>query len=593
MILKILCITATIFLMLFINKHFIENETETYNLVLFKDNGNRIKIAEKPPSLPSDTTPVECNFKTVIKCKISALDDCFACKETLSTCIHFNENVNIYDSGHKNVVGVVTANSTADEGYCLRLEDKEKRTCSFKNGGRWIIVERDDRYTYVCTCTNPEIFSRTTLHGDCDHFNFCRNGKIANNDTWKTFDDIICDCDEDYKQIVKNNKSQCIRKNIFQRHKSHLPFTKLDKKYIDDAYVGKNLNLPNPCTFNPATKTEFGPEIASVHLLNDIAFCVSTSPLHVTVLFEDDYLRNNGGRYANGVVEIAIGGPVEGTVYETHTKLPKSNKLYDNVFSGRRYSYRDITLNIPFLEETTNNLGGPGQRYEYAESMTLTERERALVYVWDAPFPKSRLPENYGNIITFVPTYASRFNTDYRAFYGTLPYTHVPLLTCDKYHIMALSKGFRKYPYLSNPLVESEYKPIDQKPPRTDDYTMPILCKNNHSKTIIQMYSKIFTGLITTYYHEDRFHTKPLSPGASIINKYRLHLDPNWSSFKDTNEAVYVTEPFPLANNLYDKKQHGETAHGIDCGENLSIPNISIARYTCDKDGDFHWNYEY
>lgn len=597
MFVKILCIFIGIVIVLFFNKHFIEaKHTTTKDLVLFKDNGNRIKI--KPKTNPAaaaaaaaGTTAaetIECNLKTLVRCKLISDFDCFECKETLSSCVHFEQDETIYDhDNNTTVIGTIKANANASEGYCLRLEGKNKRTCTFKNGGRWILVERDNKYTYVCACLNPDTFSRTTLHGDCTHFNKCRNGKISNN-KWEIINEIQCDCNDNY---IKDNKSQCLKKNLFQHTTSPLPFKKLDRKYIDDRYSGRDLNLPNPCTFNPATKTEYGPDIADIKILNDIAFCVAISPRYVTILFEDDYLRNNGGKYANGVVPISSADPENGIIYETHTRHRKSKKLYDNIFTGRRYNFKHIDLYLPFLDLNSQNLGGPGQRYIHAAFMTPDQRENSLVNVWEAPVPVPVPPQppKFGNIITYVPTYASRFDASYRAFYGIIPSVSVPLLSCSNYHIISLSKGFRKYPYLDNPIVESEFNPIDQKPPRTDEYTMPMLCKDNKNQTIVQVYSNIFTGLITSYTYGEKFFTKPLSPGRDFVNKYRLNLDPDWVQFKSSNIGMYVNEPFALASDRFEHTQFGETAYSIDCGENYSMPNKNIARYKCNDLNDYGW----
>lgn len=590
MFIKIMCIIGTVVLMLFLNKMFIENKqkSSTHNLVLFKDNGNRIRLAnanstkkEIDAIVNNTTTKVSCNLKTLVKCNTSTGFECFECDEPLAKCIHFEQDEDIYNEDNKSVIGQIKANTAANEGYCLRLEGKDKRTCTPKNGGRWIIVERNDKYTYVCMCTNPEIFSRTTLHGDCTHFNFCRNGKIANIDKWKSFDDIVCDCDENYRQIIRNNRSECIRKNIFQRNDTRLPFQKLDRKYIDDSYIGKDLNLPNPCTFNPSTRTDYAPGIAKIQMSSNIAYCVALSPLHTTVLYEDDYLRNNRGRYANGVVEISRAPPISDTIYEPYTKKRNSNDMYDHVFSGRRYLHEDVTLELPALDTGSQNLGGPGRLYPYSETFDPKYRTDAYVYVWNAPDPSPQ-NINYGNTITYVPTYTFTFNSNYRSYYGTIPSVNVPILPCDSYHIISLGKGFRKWPYLNNPLVPSEYMPIDDKAPRTNDYTMPMICKKNN-KQIVQIYSKTFTGLFLTYTYSNKVYSKPISPGKILVDKYRFNLDADWKSFDDhKNQRIYITnEPFTLASHFNDRHQFGENSYTFDCGEGYAMPGVDIARYKC------------
>lgn len=585
MFFNLVCIFVLLFIVMFINKIYF-NKTE--NLRLFPDNGNRIK-------LNVDTTlfdkiqkrkKVPCNVRSLTKCKVNEQFECFNCHELLAACIHFEKDERVHDVNNKETGAIVVANKNKQEGYCLRLTDRGRRTCTIQNGGRWILVEHDGKYSYICACTSPQLFSNYTMYGDCTRFHGCRNGKISNK-SWKLLSQIECDCNNNYFFISVNGAPQCERKNAFNRDET--TFHKLDKKYINPEYPGINLKLPNPCTFDTQTGRDYALGVATIQLYKGVAFCVAQSPLYTTVMFEDDYLIGNGGKYANAVVKISTQPNVEGAVLETHTLLKDSKKFYDTPFIGRRFKYSTFLFKLPYLERTSFNVSGSGPNFTYAEYMKLSEYDNALVCVWNAPVPNPK-PFIFGNVISYVPTYVSVVSAHYKDFVGTVPSVGVPRLDCNSFHITTLLKTlFYKYPHFQQS-ANYEKNPVYDAPEKTHLYVMPILCKRD-GKTDVQIYSKIFTGLLLTFHYRNQIYTKPINPGKLLVRLYRLTLDSEWTDFKKHFRSVNVYEPFSIVPSTYTFMA-GETNHSID-NEETALPPKEQAHYKIIDTKQIEWAKNY
>lgn len=222
---------------------------------------------------------------------------CAQCKQISAICINIREAV--YSSTDHDRV-IISPNSSPNKGYCLPAVLVSK-SCTRRNGGKWILTTSSSNssdsdvenkkylvYTFECFCSTPNFFQNDYFGGnDCTRFVGCLNGKLKNND-WNSYEDMRCTCNENvYEEQLgsENEPPKCIPLNIYRRKYDGtipLPFDILDRQYIDPGYLfllGNNnnntLNLPNPCTFDVATRT-FIKDIGKVvwDSTKKIAYCV-------------------------------------------------------------------------------------------------------------------------------------------------------------------------------------------------------------------------------------------------------------------------------------------------------------------------------
>lgn len=564
-----------------------------------------------------------CNVENLIECKISNKNnDCINCDQSFATCNNFERDETIYDK-MGNQVGIIKANKTADDGYCLRLLNRDDRECSFKNGGRWILSRTDDdKYMFICLCTVPDFFTNNTMYGDCTEFKGCQNGKISNLNEYTNLSEITCKCNEGYKPTSRNTNTNnnnnindisnenttirdddfiptCVPKNIYEREIPENQFNyNLDDKFIDAEYlqnvrsVNPDFKFPNPCTIDAITGMPVE-GIGRITQYGDIFYCVATNPRYTTITFNDDYLKNNNGKYANGIVKVSDSDPLPGNIYETHTKRRKPSNKYYNTLVGRRFLYKNFNFTFPWMSFSSANLGGSGKYYPNAQTMKARDSiTTAKIYVYDAIEPDDKIDRLIlGNTITYVPLFTSKFEVNIKSYLGTIPFIDVELLPCNRMYIVNLLKKFHGTKFSSDGLLGELTKPDQESDDFVRNYSMPILCKSGTTASgkQIQMYSKLFTGIFLTYTHENVLYTKPISPGFLLVDKYRMQADPKWSSYKRSNIVKYIGEPFTIVQSKYSDHLFGENSYGIDF-DGISMPHPKFARYiTNEKDKTIEW----
>lgn len=490
------------------------------NVPLYTDNGNRIffeMIGEEV--LGGGKGNSECTVKELVPCKMG-VGACVECVQVLATCVHFDNDIELMDDN--GLMISIPANDHPDDGYCLfLLDDRSEKKCTKRNGGKWIISKVDGgRYTYKCFCSESIYFTNETIGGDCTRFQGCKNGTISNPD-YSYPEEIMCLCNTDY-YLADGAPPSCKKSNIF--YSSKVTFMPLDHKYIADEYWeyvdGEHVRLPNPCIIDAYTGEQhlFDGEII---LEDGIAYCVSKNPHFITLRFNDDYLRGNGGKFANGIMRITTAIDVNNeTIYE-FAKNP------ERPLSGRRIPYEDLTIKLPYLEKDSGNMGGGGRYYSSFPSISDVSY-RMKVFVYDAEIPKMKRPTfDRTGILSYIPVFMPQgIESRSRVFNGMIPYRNV-INNIDGY-------GVAFYPTVP---VKDEFdwhfgrtglfegSGLDMKDGRIRPYYVPHMLDNyNH----INYNTTLFTGIVLSefvdpkaegYYGGTINVVKPLTAGSENLTR--------------------------------------------------------------------------
>lgn len=545
---------------------------------------NDFRVDKVPERVTGDD---ECSTASLKLCKLdNALFSCSSCKQILSQCVHFATDFE--ETSNRRTI---PANKTG-EGYCLPLSDnRTSRKCTAKNGGKWVLVsdQKNINYTFVCLCTKQAFFVKKSLESDCDQFLGCRNGVIANPDTWTTFDTIQCECASTHDSVPGNLQTpgQCVLKNIFRHNYHH--FIKIAKRFVAPEYlemVGEDVILPNPCQFDIVTRT-FNPNIGKIMRYKTHVFCMATDSHYIEVVQTDDYLFHNQGTYANAIMRIMVDNPVHSiyikdVVYEVHRK---NKRFHDLPLSGRRVAYSDCFIQLPFFEKSSRNMGNPnGELYEYQPTAPLGvyHEPRVLIYSGRKPLPIKFV---FGNTLSWVPAFmATRIRNSYRVFNGNLAYVNLQLLNnTSMFVVYPVTPATCASRYLGTEGLNGEYDdPKIESSHFTQYYAMPMISLNNE----IQPYTPLFTGTILTYERQGTMYTKPLSPGLLVLcMKYRQRYDHKWTSFKSSPsfKAHFIDCPQSVANS-FNTHMFTENAFTYEQNE-IGTPSKFASQYKFDDDG--------
>lgn len=591
---RIYLISILFVIVMIVSELFLESILNKNNFPLYK-NPVGIELTDKDfqgtraPEHVAGTD--ECSIASLKTCQLDNIFSCSSCKQILSKCVHFSGDSTETSNG------VTVPPNAEGEGYCLPLsDDRNDRKCTAKNGGKWVLVSDNSNtsYTFICMCTKSMFFEKNSLESDCDTFVGCRNGVIANPSTWTTFDTIECQCPAKYDAIpgTLSMPGQCVLKNIFRFQSDEYVFTPLDNVFVSAEYlamVGNDVQLPNPCQYDIATRI-FNPNIGRVLMKDGVAFCEATDSHYIEVTQTDDYLSNNQGRYANAIMRILKDVPqhteyLNDIVYEV---FRNEKNVDDQPLVGRRVSYEDSFIRLPYFESTSYNMGNrEGVRYELQPSRDVSSIDipRMLVYSGLKPTPLTLV---LGNSLTWVPSFMSTsFQSGYRVYNGNLPYMHLlPLNDNSLYVIYPVPPASCAGRYLgrTGSVIGETYKPDFKNYNFAKWYDMPMILKNNK----IQPYSTLFTGTILTYEREGVHYTKPLSPGSlPLCTKYRRHYDPEWTAFNLPANTRLTTKiidcPKAVATDL-NAHLFTENAFNYEQSE-IGVPFKHATQYRFNVDG--------
>lgn len=629
-----LIIIETTILILFVLNRFVFNNNDThgddpYNpLFLYSDNHKRIKLTEANDEKLM-LNKFDCTSKTLVECNMTNDLACIGCNQILAACIHFETNTTLYDPNNKEIAEI-PKNRSKQNGYCLRLtaDKHSERKCTQKNGGKWILTKTNnndnnnsDQYSYTCHCTSPHLFTKSSMYGDCDVFVGCTNSTILNKNSWSSFSEIECKCNDGYhieedsgiisllsKRMASRQHITCIRDNIFHSKFPQHNDATIDPMYIEPTYSGyrNGIFLPNPCKFDAITGEYIG-DNGEIHMHNYIAHCRAKSENgYTTVIFEDDYLINNGGKYANAVVRVASKSPLEinTIVYETSTRRRQKDggTLYPP-FVGHRYAITDLLIKLPYLDWDSTNMGGSGLTYKFAAQIPIDRHNKAKIIVYQAEIPE-QVQMILGSVMSFVPVFVTyEWLGKEKRFLGTIPTININYM-CGRLHASQISYEHawdeREFNTRMSIGPIGNHDIHDTKTWRRYMY-MPLVCsvkdENFDDILYVETYSKHFTGIIETCIHEDnkknsyQIYTKPISPGSTaLITKYRFQFDKNWKDLPESFAGITVFDrafPIPSATNTL----YGVNSHGNDC-DGHTMPPAKYAHYTC-SDDEFKWRTDY
>lgn len=602
-------------------------EKRKNKLVLFPDNGQRIKLnlnTEIWDTIHSRER-IECTGKSLKPCQVNRDFQCFNCKQVLASCVHFEKDTTVMESDGKDFnkkAFVIPKNKSANDGYCLRLTDKRARKCTQKYGGMWILAQdsdpyvkeygRDEKssyshhYAYVCLCTRPNVFSRSSFYGDCDNFMGCQEvdlrpgmlnptmkkvlghkesglHRIKNAD-WTHINSIVCNCKSSYvsQHIFDKATSppQCVRKSIFKDF-NIFSFHALETKYISVDYLKGRaraglVKLPNPCAYDAITGEAIPVSKNPGIRLSEsgVAYCHPGADGYAVVTFNSDYLANNDGKYPNAVIRVSLSPALPGTLFEVATVRRHGNKndSFYPPFVGHRYMVNNFLVKLPYLDKDSNNMGGWGkQSYKFAASVKREYIGRAKIYVYSPELPEDVVAKLYmvGDMVQFVPVLKNKLDTDYNDFFGTIGFQNVPMFnTSTMVHFMRLHDvgfGPHVFPQFDTPSQdldgESEWKRVNSYDEKAKKhYHMPPIYRVG--KTVkLSWRTDTFTGIILTVNDEHNvLKTKNISPGDKILrNMYREQIIP-FSGGDEDNTG----EKFPWSSRPIGYREIGDKRETVD-----------------------------
>ncbi|MBT0716604.1 Pif-1 protein 2 [Dolichomitus sp. PSUC_FEM 10030005] len=314
----------------------------------------------------------KCDIENRVMCTLTETLSCAKMCNTPTTCVRFTDtNVPIIMRDGRIIK--FTPDKNLNIGLCIDINQAiEAKKCTARNGAKRELHEiADGQYGYVCECTAPTVFTKNNISDDCNIFLGCKNraSNIAL-DNWQKPEEIKCSCHWNeiffpYDGLARRGPL-CERGNYYQvqstispplHDKLYLSWADISPEYTK--YFGGDKSartlhpkgLPNPCRFDALTnkpvEQKLWNEVYSTRI-NNIVVCVSKTRAYRTISFEGDYLHNNNGIRANGVVKITdMLGYLEDTnprtwmVYETGTADPRTGNLAPPLV-GKVYFIKEI-----------------------------------------------------------------------------------------------------------------------------------------------------------------------------------------------------------------------------------------------------------
>lgn len=554
----------------------------------------------------------------LIECDIDASNElgrharCAQCRQISSRCLHIGEPV--YSASDPSVV-VIAPNSSPDKGYCLPSVTAA-RSCTRRHGGKWILSRAEkaseaDRffvYTFECYCATPRFFQNDVLAGnDCTKFVGCHNGALRPG--WSSYEQMECDCPaEAYEQQPgsANEPPSCLPVNVYRRrYDEHVsaPFDILAREFVEPDYLalldGAEISLPDPCTFDLTTKTFVkGIGRAVWDSSRRIAYCESLHSNYRPMIMNDDYLRGNGGKYANVMFRFRIGDASSernddaddhyndyrnGVMYEVH----RTGASLQHV-AGVRVPYSNFPVRLPYLESDSYNMGNEaGHHYSVHPVIPLNRRPYAMVYIFDVNRPDYKLELVLGNAIQYIPAFMSTsVDTRYRVYNGAIACVNVANAGRTAY----LKRAFRIiYPTppghkfaeklgTTGLMGELVYPNVS-----SDKFTAGYGFHFVHDGQV-EPHTELFTGTIFTYTIDRRIYTRPVSCGLQLLtNKYRRNYDPEWRNRPQEDMVGLPLDSMPQLA-VAERDAHMFTRNSYDIERNdVGVVKRAVARYDVSK----------
>lgn len=582
-------VTIVLCLVLFAMDHILNGKRGQNYVFTYNDSGKRVKIVVDVAPVIAQTD--ECTMQQLKKCTMDDRFSCGACKQPLAICNHFYSDTLVEING---VTANVPKNTSPNEGYCLALDENiSQRKCSQKHGGKWILTTNANQtlLRFECFCSEPGFFVNSPVTGDCSVFVGCNNGAIKSQD-WNLLSEIDCHCLPDFISNRDGQPSgtksaaapQCVAKNIFQL--DNPPFPVLDTKFIDKFYmsalgVGDNeIRLPNPCLMDLASRT-FVEGIGEVRTKiieatqQEVAYCVSLNDAYTTVVVNDDYLLNNNGQYANGLMKFVDDEKnlaENEIVYEYfRTKIDQP----DDPLQGRRVRYKNLNnMKFPYLTQGSGNLGGDGQLYTYAPIMNLATAPNSYVYVYSAPSPEP-VEIIFGEWLSYMPVFMPpSFEASVRVFNGVIPFKPAYNNTQMYYAVWPMVPPRAFTGCFGTTGIMGSSRPEGAERVFAEHFCLPLRMDGE-----MNSYSRLFTGTMLKYTLKNQVYNKPISCGnANLLLKYRTNYNDKYD-YVPPRKYLRFTGKFVTPADEHDEHLFTENAVGYEEND-LGCGERKYSRYT-------------
>ncbi|MBT0716562.1 Pif-1 protein 1 [Dolichomitus sp. PSUC_FEM 10030005] len=491
-----------------------------------------------------------CDIENRVTCNLSEALSCAKICNSPTTCVRFTDtDVPIIMRDGRIIK--FTPDKNLNIGLCIDINHSiEAQKCTARYGAKRELHEIADRqYGYVCECTAPTVFIKNHISDDCSNFIGCKNrsSNVAL-DNWRKPEEIKCtrQWNEIFHPYDGHRGPLCERGNYYQlpstttlHDELYLPWDDISPeytKYFGGDKKARELHpkgLPNPCRFDAITN-----EPVEEHLwgdvystrINNIVVCVSKIRNYRTISFDGDYLQNNGGIRANGVVKISdkkitAGNkdPRSWVVYETGTADPRTGNLAPPLV-GLVYHKSDISqklfayLNAPLFSANVYPFATANDIqymivFNYPEEnvifQSINNSDKVSFQVFRNLFYKLSLLRGYGWQLAYQTIRTSEMQ--YNFYEDAIANVRKP--PNSKYEFPS---GIQYNSYeLKSPMVE--YEPIlviDKSGKRAINTKCPfytgqviITSKDN----LAPLYHE-HTGLISSYveYANDRYPTVPM-----------------------------------------------------------------------------------
>lgn len=427
----------------------------------------------------------------------------------------------------------IPANSNSNMGYCLKIEigaDEDDIPCTLTNGGTKLFkINERGNFGFFCYCQEPHKFVNNYVDNDCTQYTGCKNGKYDPNTK-------RCECFTGYNEY--QNELGVFNCRLITKYKNgSIQQYSLGREFIDDEYLeflsSTNIQLPNPCLMDIRTNKIF-PDAGQIILdtVKNVAYCVSKDSRFIAVRVNDDYLKNNGGKYANAILQytnVAIPkGERVPEMYETTYKLNKPIKR------GVRLLYKEFLIKLPYLEKDSQNmLSAGGLLYDKFPILTNEKHfDTRKVYVYEGPKPINEEPQ-IGTFAVFCAYFLN--HEDY--FVGMLA-TYNPYRRKGAEHYYDTFNGGINH-------IPREHMPSGDLGKAKDDSPNVIIYRSFYpifGTTFI--YDSIWsTGIYMTYTKDNLIYTKTISPHTELlVSKFKTYIDSDWNNIRENIKNICVKD---------------------------------------------------
>lgn len=310
-------------------------------------------------------TQVPCNLADQLPCNNASVH-----KNKLCKCVHFERNTKIH------YLDKTTQQIAANTSIWGNVSNVLKGCNMSKFGDVPTIYEyMPGKFHWQCSCRFSNFF--TNLHNDrtqpcrnylgCPTTNSLPFDPVVEHERWTRIGQLECNCN-DQQYLVKSPyfAPYCKTANyFFNTTQTSSPQYSINSGYLNEKYVlakfGSMANfikfkkglLPNPCFYDFLNKrfineTYINLNYVEIARVKGVVFCRSKHPAFVTIRFTRDYLAENDGRWANGMIQVAEVLPLlqqpTKRIFEWYVLDTRFNATVN--LEGRIYSADGIFTNL-------------------------------------------------------------------------------------------------------------------------------------------------------------------------------------------------------------------------------------------------------